>query len=119
MTAAVDTTKSTGGNDPKRPVPPGSTMVTLKIARLNPEDPDSASFKEYEVPALPSDRLLNLLVDVKYYIDGSLGCRLSCAHGVCGSAAMLVNGGSRLACKVLMKDMLPKDGKSITFTIGM
>ena len=79
-------------------------MVTLKIARFNPEDPDSAGFKEYEVPALPSDRLLNLLMYVKNYIDGSFAFRRSCAHGVCGSDAMQVNGVNRLACKVLMKD---------------
>src|SRR5699024_3163363 len=66
----------------------------------------------------PSDRLLNLLMYVKNYIDGSLAFRRSCAHGVCGSDAMQVNGVNRLACKVLMKDMLPNDGKSITITIG-
>ncbi|AWH91575.1 succinate dehydrogenase iron-sulfur subunit [Dietzia lutea] len=120
MTTAVDTTKATDGRDPNsnRPVPPGSTMVTLKIARFNPEDPDSAGWKEYEVPALPSDRLLNLLMYVKNYIDGSLAFRRSCAHGICGSDAMLINGVNRLACKVLMKDMLPKDGKSITITVA-
>ncbi|KAA0916991.1 succinate dehydrogenase iron-sulfur subunit [Dietzia sp. ANT_WB102] len=120
MTTAVDTTKANDGKEPNanRPVPPGSTMVTLKIARFNPEDPDSAGWKEYEVPTLPSDRLLNLLMYVKNYIDGSLAFRRSCAHGVCGSDAMQVNGVNRLACKVLMKDMLPKDGKPITITIA-
>ena len=48
MTTAVDTTKATDGRAPKRPVPPGSTMVTLKIARFNPEDPDSAGWKEVQ-----------------------------------------------------------------------
>ena len=118
MTTAVDTTKATDGKGPNRPAPPGSTMVTLKIARFNPEDPDSAGWVEYEVPALPSDRLLNLLMYVKNYIDGSLAFRRSCAHGVCGSDAMLINGVNRLACKVLMKDLLPKDGKPITITIA-
>ena len=38
MTTAVDTTKATDGRDPNsdnRPVPPGSTMVTLKIAPVS------------------------------------------------------------------------------------
>jgi succinate dehydrogenase / fumarate reductase iron-sulfur subunit len=40
--------------------------------------------------------------------DGSLTFRRSCAHGVCGSDAMRINGVNRLACKVLMKDMPDK-----------
>jgi succinate dehydrogenase / fumarate reductase iron-sulfur subunit len=42
---------------------------------------------------------------VKGYIDGSLTFRRSCAHGVCGSDAMRINGRNRLACKVLVKDL--------------
>ena len=64
------------------------------------------------MPCLPTDRLLNLLIYVKSYLDGTLTFRRSCAHGVCGSDAMRINGVNRLACKVLMKDMLPKDSAS-------
>ncbi len=54
---------------------------------------------------------------MKGYLDGTLTFRRSCAHGVCGSDAMRINGVNRLACKVLMRDMLPKDGKPITITV--
>ena len=84
-------------------------MVTLKIARFNPENPDAAGWQSFRVPCLPSDRLLNLLLYVKGYLDGTLTFRRSCAHGVCGSDAMRINGVNRLACKLLMKDLLPKD----------
>ncbi|WP_278315424.1 succinate dehydrogenase iron-sulfur subunit [Lolliginicoccus levis] len=114
MTATVS---AETGQRPLPPVPEGATMVTLKIRRFNPEDPDAQGFEEFEVPALPSDRLLNLLHYVKWYIDGSLTFRRSCAHGVCGSDAMRINGVNRLACKILMKDMLSKDGKPITVTV--
>ncbi len=77
-------------------------MVTLKIARFNPESPDDAGWQSFRVPCLPSDRLLNLLHYVKWYLDGTLTFRRSCAHGVCGSDAMRINGVNRLACKVLM-----------------
>ncbi len=93
---------------PLPPIPDGSVMVTLKIARFNPEDPDAAGFQSFRVPCLPSDRLLNLLIYVKSYLDGTLTFRRSCAHGVCGSDAMRINGVNRLACKVLMRDLLPK-----------
>ena len=98
-------------------IPDGAVMVTLKIARFNPEDPDSAGFQSFRVPCLPSDRLLNLLIYVKSYLDGTLTFRRSCAHGVCGSDAMRINGVNRLACKVLMRDLLPKGGKPLTVTI--
>ena len=37
--------------------------------------------------------------------DGSLGFRRSCAHGVCGSDAMIINGENKLACQVLVKEV--------------
>jgi succinate dehydrogenase / fumarate reductase, iron-sulfur subunit len=42
---------------------------------------------------------------VKWYIDGTLTFRRSCAHGICGSDAMRINGVNRLACKVLVRDV--------------
>src|ERR1700692_2203271 len=109
------------------PVPEGAVMVTLKIARFNPEDPDahasSGGWQSFRVPCLPTDRLLNLLHYVKWYLDGTLTFRRSCAHGVCGSDAMRINGVNRLACKVLMRDLLPskprphKSKKGLPITI--
>ena len=91
------------------PVAPGSVMVTLKIARFDPENPDKyadgGGWQSFRVPCLPSDRLLNLLIYVKSYLDGTLTFRRSCAHGVCGSDAMRINGRNYLACKVLLRDL--------------
>jgi succinate dehydrogenase / fumarate reductase iron-sulfur subunit len=56
----------------------------------------------------PTDRILNLLFTIKSDIDGTLTFRRSCAHGVCGSDAMRINGINRLACKVLVKDLPDK-----------
>ena len=70
-----------------------------------------------EVPALPTDRVLNVLHYIKWYLDGTLTFRRSCAHGVCGSDAMRINGVNRLACKVLIKDLLASGGKPITITV--
>ena len=117
MTSTV-VEKPEAGDPPLPPVPDGSVMVTLKIARFNPEKPDAAGYQSFRVPCLPSDRMLNLLIYVKSYLDGTLTFRRSCAHGVCGSDAMRINGVNRLACKVLMRDLLPKKpGKPLTITI--
>ena len=52
-----------------------------------------------------TDRVLDLLEKVKGYQDGTLSFRRSCAHGVCGSDAMRINGCNRLACKTLVRDV--------------
>jgi succinate dehydrogenase iron-sulfur subunit len=85
-------------------------QVTLKIKRFNPERDKQPWWGEYKFDAEPTDRLLDALNHVKWYIDGTLTYRRSCAHGVCGSDAMLVNGSNRLACKALLKDL----GQTIT-----
>jgi succinate dehydrogenase / fumarate reductase iron-sulfur subunit len=52
------------------------------------------------VDSEPMDRVLDLLHRVKWEHDGRLTFRRSCAHGVCGSDAMMINGRNRLACKI-------------------
>ena len=79
--------------------------VALRIQRFNPEQDDAPHFEDYRVPAEPSDRVLDLLHWVKWNLDGTLTFRRSCAHGICGSDAMLVNGRNRLACQILVKDL--------------
>ena len=78
--------------------------VQLRILRFDPDRDAAPHWEEYAVPAEPSDRVLDLLHQVKWYQDGSLTFRRSCAHGVCGSDAMLINGRNRLACEYLVKD---------------
>ncbi|HEX2051495.1 MAG TPA: succinate dehydrogenase iron-sulfur subunit [Actinomycetota bacterium] len=79
--------------------------VKLRLLRYNPETDSEPHFEEYELEADPMDRLLDCLHQVKWEIDSSLALRRSCAHGICGSDAMVVNGVNRLACKVLIKDL--------------
>ena len=80
-------------------------QVTLRIKRFNPEKDAKSWWGEYQVEAEPTDRLLDALNQVKWSIDGSLTYRRSCAHGICGSDAMLINGRNALACKVLVKNL--------------
>ena len=81
--------------------------VTVKIHRFNPEADAAPHWESYAVEAEPTDRVLDALLDVKAKHDGSFTVRKSCAHGVCGSDAMRINGRNRLACKVLVKDVAP------------
>ena len=87
--------------------------VILRIQRFNPEKDKKPFFKDYEIESKPDDRLLNALMYVKTYIDGSLALRKSCAHGICGSDAMVINGVERLACKTLIRDVTEEDNNII------
>ncbi len=88
--------------------------IILNIQRYNPEIKAAPHFQRYEVEADPNERLLDALMRIKRFQDGSLGFRKSCAHGVCGSDAMRINGRDGLACKTLVKDVAVKDGDEIT-----
>lgn len=77
----------------------------LRVKRFERGKDRESYWSEYEVESDPTDRLLDALHEVKWKQDGTLAFRRSCAHGVCGSDAMLVNGANKLACKVLMKEL--------------
>jgi len=79
--------------------------VTVKIFRYNPEKDTRGHYETYQVDAHENDRILDVLELIKGHKDGSLSFRRSCAHGVCGSDAMRINGQNRLACKVLVRDV--------------
>lgn len=79
--------------------------VSFKIQRYNPEVDQAPHYEIYEADCEPTDRVLDGLNYVKWYLDGTLSYRRSCAHGVCGSDAMRINGRNRLACKILIKDL--------------
>ena len=87
--------------------------IILKIQRYNPESDEKPYFREYEIDASLNQRLLDAMMYIKRNIDGSLAFRKSCAHGVCGSDAMRINGKDRLACKTLIKDLVQKEGETI------
>ena len=82
--------------------------VTLKIQRFDPAVDERPRWGTYAAEVEESARVLDALHYVKWYLDGTLALRRSCAHGVCGSDAMVINGRNALACKVLVKDVAPK-----------
>jgi succinate dehydrogenase iron-sulfur subunit len=79
--------------------------ISMRIKRYDPEKDSKPYWNEFRVEADPIDRLLDALNTIKWTMDGTLTYRRSCAHGVCGSDAMRINGLNRLACKVLIRDV--------------
>ena len=80
-------------------------QVTLKIKRYNPEEDEAPYWKSYKVEVEETDRVLDALHYIKWYQDGTLTLRRSCAMGICGSDAMRINGQNLLACKTLLRDL--------------
>ncbi|WP_420595884.1 succinate dehydrogenase iron-sulfur subunit [Deinococcus sp.] len=88
--------------------------INVKILRFNPEKDKKQHWETYQVEANGGDRVLDVINHVKWYIDPTLTFRRSCAHGICGSDAMLINGRNRLACKTLLQDVVKSGGGTIT-----
>ncbi|MFO7679649.1 MAG: succinate dehydrogenase iron-sulfur subunit [Chloroflexota bacterium] len=89
-------------------------QVQLRIRRFNPEKDKKAYWADYTLDNVdPTDTVLDVLNRVKWEIDGTLSLRRSCAHGVCGSDALRINGANALACKTLVKRMGSGDSVKI------
>jgi len=79
--------------------------ITIKIFRYNPEKDKRGHYETYKLEGDENDRVLDVLEYVKGTMDGTLSFRRSCAHGVCGSDAIRINGRNFLACKTLVRDV--------------
>lgn len=88
------------------PSPTADTLtVTLRVKRYNPEVDRKPHWQSFVIERMePTDRVLDALHQAKWFQDGTLTFRRSCAHGVCGSDAMMINGENALACQMLLAD---------------
>jgi succinate dehydrogenase / fumarate reductase iron-sulfur subunit len=75
--------------------------LTVRIKRYRPEREDAPHWETYRVEADPIDRVLDVLLRVKWEQDDTLALRYTCAHGICGSDAMRIHGFHSLSCKTL------------------
>lgn len=87
--------------------------LLVDVKRFDPKSGTPFYQQQYEVEAEPTDRLLDVLLRIKSLQDASLSFRYSCAHGVCGSDAMRINGVERLACKTILRDVA-REGETVT-----
>ena len=78
--------------------------VTFKVFRFNPEIDKKPHYDAFTVEANPKDRVLDCLNRIRWEQESSLAFRMSCAHGICGSDGLTINGSSALACQKLVKD---------------
>ena len=79
--------------------------VTFNLLRFNPDADKKPHYREYTLDVPPTFRILDALHEIKWKMDGTLTFRRACAHGVCGSDAMTINGRNQLACQTLVQDL--------------
>jgi succinate dehydrogenase / fumarate reductase iron-sulfur subunit len=79
--------------------------VRMRILRFDPSRDKNPWWGDYEADVEPTERVLDALHYIKWFRDSSLALRRSCAHGICGSDAMVINGVNMLACKVMIRDL--------------
>jgi succinate dehydrogenase / fumarate reductase, iron-sulfur subunit len=87
--------------------------IAVDIARADPRRGTAPRVQRFEVDAEPTERVLDVLLTIRSTIDATLAFRASCAHGVCGSDAMRINGKERLACKTLVRDVSGGEEKPV------
>jgi len=76
----------------------------FKIFRFDPDRDEKPYFRNYDLEVKATEKILDCLNRIRWEQDPTLAYRMSCAHGVCGSDAMRINGVCALACQRLVKD---------------
>ena len=78
----------------------------IHIYRWDPDKIENPKIDTFEVDITRcGNKVLDILNKIKNEIDSTLTFRKSCAHGVCGSCAMNVDGKNTLSCMKSHKDI--------------
>ena len=81
--------------------------IELRVFRYDPdvEEKQEPRFDTFHVPFEKGMTVLDALMYARDTYDSSLTFRHSCRQAVCGSDAMFVNGGQKLACKTQIGEL--------------
>lgn len=85
----------------------------IRIRRFLPEAGDGPRYQTFQVEASEATTVLDALITIKDYQDGSLTFRCSCRQGICGSCAMRINDRERLACMTRISHLV-SSGSQLT-----
>lgn len=78
--------------------------MAFKIFRFDPTKDENSYYDRFMVETKLKERILDCLNKIRSKQDSSLSYRMGCAHGICGSDGLTINGIPSLACQKLVKD---------------
>ena len=87
--------------------------INLKVLRYDSTAGGEPAYQQYSVDMESHATVLDALIQVREYMDGTLGLRCSCRSAICGSCAMRIDHKARLACKTKVIDLVAKEGEEI------
>src|SRR4051794_41983724 len=79
--------------------------LTVRIKRYDPERDDAPHWQEFQAEADPMDRVLDVLQNVKWLQDETLGLRRAGAHPASGAGPRGVDRVKSLVGKNLVKKL--------------
>ena len=89
-------------------------QINLNVKRFDPAAADGDRYQQYNIDMPEHATVLDALIQVREYEDGTLSLRCSCRSAICGSCAMRVDRQARLACKTKVVDLVKTEGQEIT-----
>ncbi|MFT5113753.1 MAG: fumarate reductase iron-sulfur subunit [Parasphingorhabdus sp.] len=87
-------------------LPEQSTVIKARVWRGTSS---GGKFQSYEVPALESQTVLDVVTWIQRKLDPGLSYRFACRVGMCGSCAMTVNGKPRWTCRTHVSQVMDDD----------
>jgi succinate dehydrogenase / fumarate reductase iron-sulfur subunit len=87
--------------------------VNLSVRRYDPETDGEARFQQYTLDMPEHATVLDSLIQVREFVDGTLALRCSCRSAICGSCAMRIDHKARLACKTKIVDLVKHEGEQV------
>ncbi|MGA6826280.1 succinate dehydrogenase/fumarate reductase iron-sulfur subunit [Nitrospira sp. NS4] len=85
--------------------------LTITLQRFNPEQDAAPHDEQIRLDVRRGTTVLDLLIRIKNEVDGSLALRYSCRSAICGSCAMDINGGEKLACRTSVRKEYARHGR--------
>ncbi len=87
--------------------------VNLSVRRYDPASGGDTRFQQYALDMPEHATVLDSLIQVREFVDGTLALRCSCRSAICGSCAMRIDHKGRLACKTKIADLVKNEGEQI------
>ena len=92
--------------------------VSLNVKRFNPETEGGPYYQSFTVEVESHETVLDALIRIREYHDGSLAMRCSCRTAICGSCAMRINGHAALACNTKITDATRRNEEVLVEPMG-